>query len=173
MLHQISTMRSRQGQPHSLKRNVRSSITCQAVVAKRVKLGDSDLNVSPVCLGTMTFGKQNTEAEAHEQLDYYESQGGNFLDTAEMYPIPTAQETQGSTDRFIGSWLAKDKRRRDQIILATKVSGYSDRLTYLRNPPRTTRVERAQIKESVEASLKRLGIDSIDLLQIHWPGKAT
>ena len=136
-----------------------------------MKLGDSDLDVSPICLGTMTFGKQNSEEEAHDQLDYYSSLGGNFLDTAEMYPIPTAAEAQGSTDRFIGSWMAKDKKRRSQIVLATKVAGFSDRLTYLRQPAKVIRVERDQIKESVEASLKRLGTDYIDLLQIHWPDR--
>lgn len=88
-----------------------------------------------------------------------------------MYPIPTGAETQGATDRYIGSWLSKDKKRRDQIVLATKVAGFSDRMTYLREPARTIRVERDQIKESVEASLKRLGTDHIDLLQIHWPDR--
>ena len=173
MQHQSNYfMRSRSG-PSSRhgNTNVRPSFACSAVVSQRIKLGDSDLNVSPVCLGTMTFGKQNDEEEAHDQLDFYEAQGGNFLDSAEMYPIPTAAETQGSTDRFIGTWLAKDKRRRGQTILATKVSGYSERLSYLRKPPRTTRVERVQIKESVEDSLKRLGTDYIDLLQIHWPDR--
>eukprot|EP00195_Chlamydomonas_chlamydogama_P008782 CAMPEP_0202895972 /NCGR_PEP_ID=MMETSP1392-20130828/5060_1 /ASSEMBLY_ACC=CAM_ASM_000868 /TAXON_ID=225041 /ORGANISM="Chlamydomonas chlamydogama, Strain SAG 11-48b" /LENGTH=332 /DNA_ID=CAMNT_0049581173 /DNA_START=217 /DNA_END=1215 /DNA_ORIENTATION=- len=117
----------------------------------------------------MTFGKQNTEAEAHEQLSYSWDQGINFLDTAEMYPVPTEASTQGSTDRYIGSWLKS--RKRDSVILATKVSGYSERTTWVRDPPRTTRVNREQVLESVDRSLQRLGTDYIDLLQIHWPDR--
>lgn len=140
-----------------------------ASAADRVQLGDSDLQVSVACLGTMTFGKQNTEQEAHEQLSYSTDMGINFIDTAEMYPVPTEASTQGSTDRYIGTWLKNQKR--DSIVLATKVSGYSERTTWVRNPPRTTRVERDQIVESVDASLKRLQTDYIDLLQIHWPDR--
>ncbi|KAG2449359.1 hypothetical protein HYH02_005513 [Chlamydomonas schloesseri] len=139
--------------------------------ADRVKLGDSDLSVSACCLGTMTWGKQNTEAEAHEQLSYAWDMGINFMDTAEMYPIPTEAATQGATDRYIGTWLKGSGRRREDVVLATKVSGYSERTTWVRNPPRTTRVSREQIIESVDASLKRLQVDHIDLLQIHWPDR--
>ncbi|GLC48801.1 hypothetical protein PLESTB_000149900 [Pleodorina starrii] len=137
--------------------------------ADRVRLGESDLLVSACCLGTMTFGKQNTEAEAHEQLSYAWDQGINFLDTAEMYPVPIEETTQGRTDRYIGTWLKSSGRRREEVVLATKVSGYSERGTWVRNPPRTLRVTREQIVESVDASLKRLQVDHIDLLQIHWP----
>lgn len=137
--------------------------------ADRVKLGDSDLSVSACCLGTMTWGKQNTEAEAHEQLSFALDQGINFIDTAEMYPVPTEASTQGLTDKFIGSWLKG--RKREEVVLASKVSGYSDRTTWVRDPPRTTRVDRQQIVESVDASLKRLGTSHIDLLQIHWPDR--
>ncbi|GIL87557.1 hypothetical protein Vretimale_14755 [Volvox reticuliferus] len=137
--------------------------------ADRVRLGESDLLVSACCLGTMTWGKQNTEAEAHEQLSYAWDQGINFLDTAEMYPIPTEAATQGRTDRYIGTWIKSSGRKREDMVVATKVSGYSDRVTWVRNPPRTVRVNREQIVESVDASLKRLQLDHVDLLQIHWP----
>ncbi len=85
-------------------------------------LGRTDLNVSVICLGTMTFGEQNSEAEAHEQLDYATSQGVNFIDTAEMYPVPPRAETQGSTEAYVGSWLAR-RGRRDDLMIATKVTG--------------------------------------------------
>ncbi|KAI9087495.1 hypothetical protein K1719_030635 [Acacia pycnantha] len=133
------------------------------------KLGDSDLNISEITLGTMTFGEQNTEKEAHDMLSYAFGHGINALDTAEMYPIPINQETQGRTDLYIGSWLKSQSR--DKIILATKVSGYTERLTYLRDNAKVVRVDASNIKESVEKSLKRLGTDYIDLLQIHWPDR--
>eukprot|EP00878_Enallax_costatus_P026194 GHUV01028079.1.p1 GENE.GHUV01028079.1~~GHUV01028079.1.p1 ORF type:complete len:235 (+),score=53.62 GHUV01028079.1:95-799(+) len=135
----------------------------------RVKLGTSDLEVSVCCLGTMTWGKQNTEAEAHEQLSYAFDYGLNFMDTAEMYPVPPAKETQGLTDRYISSWL-KDQNR-GNIVLATKVAGYGTHNTYVRDSGETVRVTRDQIIESVDKSLKRLGTDYIDLLQIHWPDR--
>lgn len=133
------------------------------------KLGDSDLLISEVTLGTMTWGKQNTEKEAHEQLCYAFDNGINILDTAEIYPVPPSIETQGNTDRIINPWLKT--RPRDKVIIATKVSGYSERETRLRDNPNGTRVDAANIKESVEKSLKRLGTDYIDLLQIHWPDR--
>lgn len=135
-----------------------------------MQLGDSDLSVSACCLGTMTWGKQNTEAEAHAQLSYaWDMYGINFMDTAEMYPIPTEATTQGLTDRYIGTWLRG--RKREDVVLASKVCGYSERSGYLRNPQRTTRVTRDQVVESVDASLKRLQTDHMDLLQIHWPDR--
>ncbi|KXZ41733.1 hypothetical protein GPECTOR_301g817 [Gonium pectorale] len=143
----------------------------QLKAADRVTLGDSDLLVSACCLGTMTWGKQNTEAEAHEQLSYAWDMGINFMDTAEMYPVPVEAATQGRTDRYIGTWLKSGLRKREEVVLATKVSGYSDRSPWVRNPPRTTRVNREQILESVDASLKRLQVDHVDLLQIHWPDR--
>lgn len=133
------------------------------------KLGDSDLLVSEVTLGTMTWGNQNTEKEAHEQLSYAFDNGINILDTAEMYPVPVSKEREGNTDRIINPWLKT--RARDKVIIATKVSGFSTKETSLRDNPKGMRVDAANIKESVEKSLKRLGIDYIDLLQIHWPDR--
>ncbi|KAI5649572.1 hypothetical protein M9H77_35577 [Catharanthus roseus] len=133
------------------------------------KLGESDLNISEITLGTMTFGEQNTEKEAHEILSYAFDQGVNILDTAEMYPVPVKKDTQGRTDLYIGSWLKSQPR--DKVILATKVCGYSERATYVRDNAEVLRVDAANIKESVEKSLKRLNTDYIDLLQIHWPDR--
>lgn len=133
------------------------------------KLGDSDLLISEITLGTMTFGEQNTEKEAHEMLSYAFENGINALDTAEAYPIPMKKETQGSTDRYIGSWLKSQPR--DKVILATKVCGYSEQSSYIRDNAKILRVDAANIKESVEKSLKRLNTDYIDLLQIHWPDR--
>eukprot|EP00197_Chlamydomonas_leiostraca_P005555 CAMPEP_0202867978 /NCGR_PEP_ID=MMETSP1391-20130828/9902_1 /ASSEMBLY_ACC=CAM_ASM_000867 /TAXON_ID=1034604 /ORGANISM="Chlamydomonas leiostraca, Strain SAG 11-49" /LENGTH=386 /DNA_ID=CAMNT_0049548071 /DNA_START=29 /DNA_END=1189 /DNA_ORIENTATION=- len=155
--------------PHSRRSVIANAAATKLKAAERVKLGDSDLMVSLCCLGTMTWGQQNTEKEAHEQLSYAWDMGINFMDTAEMYPVPTKAETQGLTDKYIGSWMKG--RKRDSIVLASKISGYSERTTWVRDPPRTTRVTREQIKESVDASLKRLGTDHIDLLQIHWPDR--
>ncbi|XP_045808879.1 protein tas isoform X2 [Trifolium pratense] len=117
----------------------------------------------------MTFGEQNTEKESHDILNYAFDNGINALDTAEAYPIPMKKETQGKTDLYIASWLKSQSR--DKIILATKVCGYSERASYLRDNADILRVDTANIKESVEKSLKRLGTDYIDLLQIHWPDR--
>ncbi|XP_022760274.1 uncharacterized protein LOC111306721 isoform X1 [Durio zibethinus] len=133
------------------------------------KLGDSDLQISEITLGTMTFGEQNTEKEAHEMLSYAFEHGINALDTAEAYPIPMRKETNGRTDLYIASWL--NSQPRDKVILATKVSGYTERSTYLRDNAKVLRVDAANIRESVEKSLKRLNTDYIDLLQIHWPDR--
>ncbi|KAF7151976.1 hypothetical protein RHSIM_Rhsim02G0037500 [Rhododendron simsii] len=144
------------------------------------KLGDSDLNISEITLGTvlmvlmmivfqMTFGEQNTEKEAHEILSYAFENGINALDTAEAYPIPMKKETKGRTDLYISSWLKSQPR--DKIIVATKVCGYSERSSYLRDNANVLRVDAANIRESVEKSLKRLNTDYIDLLQIHWPDR--
>lgn len=117
----------------------------------------------------MTWGSQNTEEQAHQQLNYaFDEAGLNFMDTAEMYPVPTKAEYQGKTDEIIGTWLSG--RRRDDVILATKVSGYSE-VKHLRDAGNGTSVTAAQIEESVNKSLKRLGTDYIDLLQIHWPDR--
>ncbi|EPS67861.1 hypothetical protein M569_06914, partial [Genlisea aurea] len=132
------------------------------------KLGDSDLVISEITLGTMTFGEQNTEKEAHELLNYAFERGINAIDTSEMYPIPPRAETQGRTDLYIASWLKSQPR--DKVILATKVCGYSDR-AYVRDNAKVVRVDAENIKESVAKSLKRLGTDYIDLLQIHWPDR--
>lgn len=131
------------------------------------RLGRTDLEVSVICLGTMTWGQQNTEAEGHEQMDYALEQGINFFDTAEMYSIPPKAETQGSTERIIGNWF-KARGNRDKIILASKIvgRGTSD---WLRDDKSPTRVTRKQIFEAVDKSLKRLQTDYIDLYQIHFP----
>jgi len=134
------------------------------------KLGSSDLVVSKVCMGTMTFGKQNTLEEGVEQLNLaWDDYGVNFLDTAEMYPVPGSPETKGKTDETVAAFMKG--RRREDVILATKVSGRAERITWLREDGASTVVNRAQILESVDASLKRLGTDYIDLLQIHWPDR--
>ena len=122
--------------------------------------------------GTMTWGKQNTEEEAHAQLSYaVQERGLTFLDTAEMYPVPTEASTQGLTDKYIGSWLKAAHVPRDKLTIATKVAGASERITWLRKHGKGTRVRRADILESVEGSLARLGTDYIDLIQIHWPDR--
>ncbi|MDQ0511308.1 aldo/keto reductase [Ancylobacter amanitiformis] len=132
-------------------------------------LGRTGLEVSAICLGTMTFGQQNTEAEGHAQLDYALDRGINFLDTAELYSIPPKPETQGSTERVIGSWL-KARGTRDKVILATKVCGLSE-MTWFRDDGAPARPTRGQIREAVEKSLRRLQTDYIDLYQLHWPGR--
>lgn len=133
------------------------------------KLGDSDLLISEITLGSMTWGNQNTEKEAHDQLSYAFDQGINIVDTAEAYPVPMNKGTQGRTDLFIGTWLKSQPR--EKVILATKVCGYSTQSSHLRDNAEILRVDAANIKESVEKSLKRLGTDYIDLLQIHWPDR--
>ena len=137
-----------------------------------IKLGSSDLEVSKVCMGTMTFGEQNTIDEGVEQLNLaWDEYGINFLDTAEMYPVPTKAETQGATDRAVNKFMKG--RKREDVILATKVSGRSDGITWLRDDGSGAEVTRKQILESVDKSLERLGTDYIDLLQIHWPDRYT
>ncbi|PZM17296.1 aldo/keto reductase [Rhizobium tubonense] len=129
-------------------------------------LGRSEIAVSEICLGTMTWGSQNTEAEAHEQFDYAVEKGVNFVDTAELYPTtPLSEETQGRTEEYIGSWFAKTGRRRD-IVLATKVAGKGR--GYLRNGEGADAVN---IRAAIDASLKRLKTDYIDLYQVHWPNR--
>ena len=132
-------------------------------------LGRTGLEVSAICLGTMTFGQQNTEAEGHAQLDYALDHGINFIDTAELYSIPPKPETQGSTERIVGSWF-KARGNRDKVILATKVCGLSE-MTWFRDDGSPARPTRAQIFEAVDKSLKRLQTDYIDLYQLHWPGR--
>ena len=127
------------------------------------KLGNTNLDVSLICLGTMTYGEQNTESEAHEQLNYALSHGVNFIDTAEMYAIPPKEETQGRTEEIIGSWLAKRNDRKD-IIVATKVAGPG--MEYLRGG---SRLNKKQILQAIDRSLSRLQTDYIDLYQVHWP----
>ena len=127
------------------------------------KLANTNLDVSLICLGTMTYGEQNSERDAHEQLDYSIANGINFIDTAEMYAIPPREETQGSTESIIGTWLAKRKDR-DKIYVATKVAGPG--MDYLRSG---SRLSKKHIFQAVDDSLKRLQTDYIDLYQVHWP----
>ena len=131
------------------------------------RLGRTDLKVSVICLGTMTCGEQNTEAEGHAQMDYALEQGINFFDTAELYSIPPKPETQGSTERIIGSWF-KARKNRDKVILASKVCGRGGS-TWFRDDKSPTRVTRKQIFEAVDKSLQRLQTDYIDLYQLHFP----
>lgn len=131
---------------------------------KRRTLPGTDLAVSEVCLGTMTWGEQNTEADAHAQLDYAIAQGVNFIDTAEMYPVPPNAKTQGRTETLLGSWLAK--RPRGDLVIATKVAG-PGRRDWIRDG--RTDLTPAIIAEACDTSLARLRIDVIDLYQIHWP----
>jgi aryl-alcohol dehydrogenase-like predicted oxidoreductase len=134
------------------------------------KLGRSDIDVSLICLGTMTFGEQNSEDDAHRQIDYALDQGVNFIDAAEMYPVPPKADTQGRTEEYIGSWLAASGKR-DSVVLASKVAGRSQ-MDYLRDGFET-RLTPAQIRSALEASLQRLHTDYLDLYQLHWPDRAT
>ena len=127
-----------------------------------------NFSVSKICLGTMTFGEQNTEADAHSQLDYAIERGINFIDTAEMYPVMPRAATQGATERFIGSWLKKSGQR-DKIILATKVAGPSRGFGWIRNGENDLTPD--NIRAAVETSLQRLQTDYIDLYQLHWPSR--
>ena len=122
------------------------------------------MNVSRVCLGTMTWGEQNSEAEAHQQLDYAIAQGINFIDTAEMYPVPPNAKTQGRTEKYLGSWLGKQQR--DKLFIATKVAG-PGRRDWIRGG--RTDLTPDVIAEAVDTSLERLQTDYIDIYQIHWP----
>ncbi|GAA0402327.1 aldo/keto reductase [Cocleimonas flava] len=133
---------------------------------KKVKLGSSDLQVSEVCLGSMTWGSQNTEAEAFEQIDYALDQGINFIDTAEVYAVPPKAETQGLTETYIGNWLAANKDKREDIVLASKVCGPG--ISWIRDGSKITG---KGLKEALDGSLKRLQTDYIDLYQLHWPNR--
>lgn len=134
------------------------------------ELGRTGLKVSRICLGTMTFGQQNTEAEGHAQLDYAQGAGVNFFDMAELYPVPARAETSGATEAIVGSWL-KARGRRDDVVIASKVVGRSA-MTWFRQDGAQSRLTKAQILEAIEGSLRRLGTDYIDLYQLHWPDRA-
>jgi len=133
------------------------------------RLGTSDLEVSAICLGTMTFGEQNTPEEAFAQLDAALEAGVNFIDTAEIYPVPPRAETYGRTEEIIGQWLS-ERGTRDRVVLATKVAGRADWLPHIRGGPKLTM---AQMADALEASLKRLNTDYVDLYQLHWPDRNT
>lgn len=130
------------------------------------QLGRTELDVSKICLGTMTWGNQNTEAEAHEQIDYALERGVNFMDTAEMYPIPPRADYQGRTEEFIGNWFKKTGKR-DKWVLATKVVGSG---SFIRDGAPASR---STIRTAIEGSLRRLQTDYIDLYQIHWPNRGS
>jgi len=132
------------------------------------KLGTTDIDVSLTCLGTMTWGAQNTEADGHAQMDYALERGINFFDTAELYSIPPTPETRGSTERIIGTWFKKTGHR-DKVILATKIAGSSSDKTWLRGGKYT--FDRINIEAAVNDSLARLNTDYIDLYQLHWPSR--
>ena len=128
-------------------------------------LGRSDLLVPDVCLGTMTFGEQTGEADAHTQLDYALAAGVNFIDTAEMYAVPARPETSGASEEIVGRWLTRQAR--DKVIVATKVAGPARSMSWIRNGPLA--LDRANIRAAIEGSLRRLQTDYIDLYQLHWP----
>jgi aryl-alcohol dehydrogenase-like predicted oxidoreductase len=133
---------------------------------KTLPLGSSPLNVTPVCLGTMTFGEQVNEADAHAILDRAVEREVNFLDAAEMYSVPARAETCGATETILGNWFASRPGMREKLVLATKVAGPARGMPWLRGE-----VTKAGIVEACEASLKRLQTDVIDLYQIHWPAR--
>jgi aryl-alcohol dehydrogenase-like predicted oxidoreductase len=133
------------------------------------ELGRSGVMVSAICLGTMTFGEQNTEADGHAQMDYALDRGITMFDAAEIYPVPPKPETQGRTEAIIGSWLSSRKAR-DKVMLATKVIGRT-KMNWLRKDGSPGRQSRAQLIEALRGSLKRLNTDHIDLYQLHWPDR--
>jgi len=134
------------------------------------RLGGTDLQVSRIALGTMTWGEQNSEAEAHAQLDYAVAQGVNLIDTAELYPVPARAETYGRTEEIIGRWL-RARRSRERVVLATKVCGRADWVPWIRGSK--LRLDRGNIQKALDCSLKRLKTDYIDLYQLHWPDRDT
>lgn len=136
---------------------------------KYTTLPNTDIQVSKICLGTMTFGQQNTEAEGHAQMDYALEQGVNFFDTAEMYSVPARQETYGSTERIIGTWFQKTGNR-DKVVLASKIAGPNPNFTYMREK---NDFSPASIQYALDKSLERLQTDYIDLYQLHWPERKT
>ena len=134
------------------------------------KLGHTDIDVSLICLGSMTWGEQNTQVQAHQQLDYAVGKGVNFIDTAELYPSPIRAETQGRTEEYLGSWL-KQRPDRQNLIIATKMCPYADHIKYMRSG--SNRLDKKNMQQAVDASLKRLQTDYIDLYQVHWPERDT
>ena len=133
------------------------------------KLGKTNLDVSVICLGTMTFGEQNTEQEGFEQMDYALENGVNFFDTAELYAVMPRKETYGKTEEIIGNWF-KQRKNRHQIILASKIASKSkDDLHWIREGSSNLKFDRKNMDLAIDNSLKRLGTDYIDLYQLHWP----
>lgn len=136
------------------------------------KLGNTDIKVSEICLGTMNWGQQNSEKDAHEQMDYALAQGINFFDTAEIYPIPPTPETYGKTEEYIGTWFAKTKKR-NQVFLASKAAGRAEDMPYVRPEGMALTLDRNNLRMAVEKSLIRLRTDRIDVYQLHWPDRVT
>ena len=136
---------------------------------KYTTLPNTDIKVSKICLGSMTWGQQNTEAEGHEQIDFAMDHGVNFIDTAEMYSIPAAPETQGSTESIIGTWLKKTGRRED-VVIASKIAGPSEMVSHVRPE---LGFHKEAMTDAIHKSLKRLQTDYIDLYQLHWPERNT
>ena len=136
---------------------------------KYTTLPNTDIKVSKICLGTMTFGQQNTEVDGHAQMDYALENGVNFFDTAEMYSVPARQETYGSTERILGTWFKKTGKR-EEVILASKIAGPSPTFTYMRE---NMDFSPTSIKFALDQSLQRLQTDYIDLYQLHWPERKT
>jgi aryl-alcohol dehydrogenase-like predicted oxidoreductase len=132
---------------------------------KYTTLPYSDIKVSKICLGSMTWGQQNTEQEGHEQIDYALEQGVNFIDTAEMYSIPANKDTQGSTERVIGNWFKKTGKR-DEVVLASKIAGPGRAMAHIRP---NLGFSKEALNDALGESLKRLKTDHIDLYQLHWP----
>ncbi len=132
---------------------------------KYTKLPNTNIKVSKICLGTMTWGEQNNETDGHEQLDYALEKGINFIDTAEMYAVPASPKTQGKTEEIIGTWFAKNNNR-DQVILASKISGPSRGFTHIREQ---LDFSKASLEDALHKSLQRLQTDYLDLYQLHWP----
>ncbi|HUF21858.1 MAG TPA: NADP(H)-dependent aldo-keto reductase [Burkholderiales bacterium] len=131
------------------------------------RLGASGLEVSEICLGSMTWGEQNSEKEAHEQLDYAVARGVNFVDAAEMYSVPPRAETQGRTEAILGTWLKRQPRER--LVIATKITAPGRGFSWVRGGP--VAIDRKSVKEALDGSLQRLQTDHVDLYQIHWPDR--
>lgn len=131
-------------------------------------LPNTDIKVSKICLGTMTWGQQNTHQEGHEQLDYAIDQGINFIDTAELYSVPARPETQGSTEKILGNWL-KNRKKREDLVIASKIVGPADFTKHIRTGGYT----KTEILDAVDKSLARLQTDYMDLYQLHWPERNT
>ncbi|NVK23585.1 MAG: aldo/keto reductase, partial [Gammaproteobacteria bacterium] len=132
------------------------------------KLGSSDLSVSRVCLGTMTWGVQNTQEEADQQIEYALSEGINFIDTAELYPVPPSADKHGVTEKIIGNWISRNPTRRNEFVLASKISGNG--VPFIRNGENITG---ESVTKAIDDSLARLQTDYIDLFQLHWPNRTS
>jgi len=132
------------------------------------KLGTTDIDVSVICLGTMTFGEQNTQQDGFDQMNYAVERGVNFFDTAELYAVMPRKETYGKTEEILGKWF-KETKKRDQIILASKIASKSDDLSWIRGGNKTLGFDKKNLNAAIDESLRRLQTDYIDLYQLHWP----